>query len=370
MKKIISSLVLLALSASSMATGLEYRHGELLNFGRFELRMRMVRGSGVVNCFCLFRKGPMSESEWMEYDIEILGSMQNCIETTAHVFNNYTWSERNYLYQLQCFDYNLTDDYHTFGCEWAPDHVTWEVDGNILRKAEKLKNGMISDISYSSSWDGSTTRETEYELDWLAKWAEGGMMCAFDCWNGCDASWCGDWDGAACESPLIYSWFKYYSYTPGTGHNGSDFTLSDWDDFDEGWDESRWKFYGPMDQMDGKAVANICGGGVGNIPDDPGDVDPSQPSVYANRNSLKSNGPVKAISYANNTITFNLGSASDVKLALYNMNGKLVNVISSGYMKAGDHSVSIDKSISAGAYAIALSTPVSREVKRVITVSK
>jgi hypothetical protein len=350
-----------------LANGLEYLHGELVNFGKFEVRMKIVKGSGTVNCFCLFRKNsPPGGDQWMEYDIEILGHMQDCMETTAHVFSNNTWAERNYLYQLHQFQEDLSDDYHTYGCEWAPNYVTWYVDGNLLRKAIRLQSGMIQDISYSTWWDGEITRETEYDLDWLAVWAQGGMMCAFNVWTGCDPTWCGNFDQIACDYPLIYSWFRYYSYTPGAGPDGSDFTLTDWDNFDGPWDDVKWSKMGTLNLLDGKAVGNACGNPVTSVPADPGDINASVPIISHSR--IKEQPIVSASLFCeNNTIRYRLPVSGKINLSLYDMNGRVAETIADGLLPAGEYTGSLKKKIAAGTYIISLKTPYSKESRRFVS---
>ena len=54
----------------------------------------------------------------------------------------------------------------------------------------------------------------------------------FNLWSSEVAAWVGEWDESILPVYQYINWVKVYSYTPGAGENGSDWTLKWVDDFD------------------------------------------------------------------------------------------------------------------------------------------
>jgi hypothetical protein len=318
------------------------------------------------------------DPEWTEMDIEILGKAPDVIESVAHMGTNMTFVYRPWCWQLSKYDEGLDQDYHTYTIEWAPDHVSWGLDGVVFRRAEETNDGKIHDITYNLNWPEETARDTIYDSNFLEYWRGRKMRFAFDLW---DASrqyldWAGGWDPANSSQAIIYSWFKHYEYTPGQGDFGQDFTLYAWDDFD-GTNKSstcQWASVYGINYQDSKAVGNL-GSWQGPPPFDAGDVDVNQPTPFPhdfikNGKARTSGSANQAVLLNDRTVSFNLAQPGHVSVVLYNLNGKKVSVLADKYLAAGNHIINPElKGISPGSYVIALKTPQKQSVHKMINVS-
>jgi endo-1,3-1,4-beta-glycanase ExoK len=97
----------------------------MFRYGYFEARMRVPRGSGMVTGFFTYARP--SDSSWDEVDIEILGR-----DTRRALFSYYHNGERRSVERRLGFD--AASGWHTYGFEWAPDHIRWYVDGRLLHQ--------------------------------------------------------------------------------------------------------------------------------------------------------------------------------------------------------------------------------------------
>ena len=64
-----------------------------------------------------------------EIDIEILGK-----DTTKVQFNYFTDSKGNHEYMHE-LGFDASEDFHEYGFYWAPDSITWYVDGKPVYRA-------------------------------------------------------------------------------------------------------------------------------------------------------------------------------------------------------------------------------------------
>nr|WP_278487422.1 glycoside hydrolase family 16 protein [Streptococcus equinus] len=106
-------------------TGGEWRTRECFHYGRYQVRMKAIKNTGVVTSFFTYT-GPTDGTKWDEIDIEFLGK-----DTTKVQFNYFTDGVGNheYLYDL---GFDASEDWHTYGFEWQADHITWYVDGKAV----------------------------------------------------------------------------------------------------------------------------------------------------------------------------------------------------------------------------------------------
>jgi endo-1,3-1,4-beta-glycanase ExoK len=178
-----------------------YTVGTVL-YGRMEMRMRMMKGSGIVSTFFTYKNGSeMSGAIWEEQDIEILGKNDaKTWQSNLHTGNPQQTSE-----QLFTAAGSLADAYHTYTLEWTPDYVSWAVDGVVLRKTE---GGQVDILT-----DPETLR--------------------FNAWISDSVGWVGALDESALPAYQFVNWIKYYRYDNGK------FVLDWTDDFDT-FDTSRW----------------------------------------------------------------------------------------------------------------------------------
>jgi hypothetical protein len=317
---------------------------------------------------------------WMECDIEIPGSDGSHIETVAHTYDNQTFSQRPYLYYKIYHDEPYWNNYYTYGIEWTPDYVAWTLDGKPYRLAEKTADGKVRDRCWNTS-DREQTRDDTYDLCWLDVWANYPMRCAFDIWWS-DASWAWDWlgrwDDTYCGASIFISYFAYYTYTPGEGPDGTDFTLEDSDDFDgtgTSFNTTRWNPYNVIMQ-DGKAVGTLSCPGKGFdgvVPVDDGDTGVPQGITAISRVQnlrMAAQDNKASLEYKAGSIQYTIGAPGKIELALYNLNGRFVRTLINSYSEKGSHEFALDRNpVAPGAYFVSLKTSAARTVRRMVTVS-
>lgn len=209
------------LSASAMAQGKDYSGAELYTrdtqmYGKYEARMYMAAGSGIVSSMFLYHNDSYlgGDEPWVEVDIEILGKapasfQSNIITGTA---DSKKTSEKHHALSPAA-----NEGYHTYGMEWTPTYVSWIIDGVTVRKTMTDSN------------------DTKGQVAALIR--EQGLR--FNLWSSESEGWVGAFDESILPVHQYIDWVKVYSYTPGAGENGSDFTLAWTDDFNE-FDDSRW----------------------------------------------------------------------------------------------------------------------------------
>ena len=209
------------LSASALAQSKDYSGAELYTrdtqmYGKYEARMYMAAGSGIVSSMFLYHNDSYlgGDEPWVEVDIEILGKapasfQSNIITGTA---DSKKTSEKHHALSPAA-----NEGYHTYGMEWTPTYVSWIIDGVTVRKTMTDSN------------------DTKGQVAALIR--EQGLR--FNLWSSESEGWVGAFDESILPVHQYIDWVKVYSYTPGAGENGSDFTLAWTDDFNE-FDDSRW----------------------------------------------------------------------------------------------------------------------------------
>jgi beta-glucanase (GH16 family) len=214
-------LIVMSLISSVFAQDKPYSGAELYSnntfmYGRYEARMYMAAGNGLVSSmFLYYNDSWIGKGEpWVEIDIEVLGKSPNTFQSNiiSGTAESQITSEKHHNLSQPA---NTT--YHTFAMEWTPNYVAWFVDDVEVRRAAV----------------GSTDEKNQVPN--LSK----EQSLRFNLWSSTDPGWVGVWDENILPVHQFINWVKVYSYTPGQGPNGSDFTLSWVDNFDT-LDESRW----------------------------------------------------------------------------------------------------------------------------------
>src|SRR5262245_31408542 len=99
-------------------------------YGRMEMRMRMIRGSGLLSTFFTYKNGSEAAgASWEELDVEVLGK-NNAATWQSNLI---TGNPRMTSEQLYTATSSLADGYHTYTLEWTPDYVSWSFDGAMVR---------------------------------------------------------------------------------------------------------------------------------------------------------------------------------------------------------------------------------------------
>lgn len=220
-KKVLFMLGIGILSSTAAAQDRDYSGAELFTnetqmYGKYEARMMMATGSGLVSSMFLYHNDSyMGDPEpWVEVDIEILGKVPGKFQSniiTGNAAKKVTSEKHHDL------PGNANEGYHTYGMEWTPNYVAWFIDGELVRKTMTDSN------------------DTKGQVAALIR--EQGLR--FNLWSSTVTAWVGEWDDAILPVHQYINWVKVYTYTPGAGENGSDFTLA-WTDNFETFDDSRW----------------------------------------------------------------------------------------------------------------------------------
>jgi endo-1,3-1,4-beta-glycanase ExoK len=124
-------LIHLTLSAKNYSSA-ELHSKNVIKYGRFDVRMRAVSGSGIISSFFLYYDDSYLESPepWQEIDIEIVGKTDDAFQSNSitGTASSKTTSEKWHDFE------NLSQNYHTYSYEWPPDYIAWFFDGVEVRR--------------------------------------------------------------------------------------------------------------------------------------------------------------------------------------------------------------------------------------------
>lgn len=216
--------ILLLLSLSAFAkdyNGAELYSKSSIKYGRFDVRMRAVSGSGIVSSFFLYYNDSYlgAPEPWQEVDIEVMGKNNEAFQ--SNIITGTSESKKT-SEEMHTFD-NLSITYHTYTVEWTPDYIAWYFDGEEIRRTT-----------------GSQVAECQPK----------DMSYRFNLWISDAASWAGSFDPSILPVYQFINWMQYSAYTPGSGVDGTDFTPEWKDDFDSfnstRWAKGDWTFGGNL----------------------------------------------------------------------------------------------------------------------------
>ena len=203
---------LLGLALINPSYAKPYKGGEIFSsesvlYGRFEIRMRVAKGSGVLSTFFTYKNGSeIGNTFWEEIDIEVFGKN----DATQWQSNIILGSSRPTIDSLQVHDAatSLADAYHTYVVEWTPDYVAWYLDGEEVRR-----------INGTSTVTGLSNPQS----------------LRFNLWSHEDAGWVGPWDDSILPVYQFVNYIEYQSYN----QESKTFEPAWRDDFDT-FDATRW----------------------------------------------------------------------------------------------------------------------------------
>lgn len=214
--KLVSILLISqTLFAQKAYKGAEIYSNQSYKYGKYEMRMRMAKGSGILSTFFTYKNGSETAGTfWEEIDIEVFGK-NNANTFQSNIITN---NPKKYSEQVHSPGFSLGDGYHTYVLEWTPTYVAWYIDGLLMRKTT---GGQATELTNTQS-------------------------LRFNLWAANIVSWVGTFDTSVLPVYQFVNWIKYSTYTPGTGNNGADFTLSWTDDFNTfsttRWSKANWTF--------------------------------------------------------------------------------------------------------------------------------
>jgi len=195
------------LATTAAAEAKPYKGAEVYSrntylYGRIEMRMRMIKGGGLLSTFFTYKNGSeIAGAFWEEIDIEVLGK-DNAMTWQSNIVSG---QPRETSEQIHRAASSLADDYHTYTLEWTPNYVSWALDGVQVRKTE---GGQVSQLTSPESF-------------------------RFNVWSSENVGWVGEFDEASLPAYQFVNWIKYYRYDNGN------FVL-DWTDNFDTFDNNRW----------------------------------------------------------------------------------------------------------------------------------
>lgn len=215
MFKLTSTLTLigalcLGIFASASVSAKPYKGAEIYSadatqYGRYVMRMRMAKGSGLLSTFFTYKNGSeVSGAFWEEIDIEVLGKNE-AYQVQSNIIIG---SPRQSTEGLHTASASLADDYHTYVLEWTPDYVAWFLDGQEIRRING--GNFVTSLSNPQSM-------------------------RFNIWASTVEEWVGGFNPAILPVYQFVNYMEYYSYNP----SSKNFTLSWRDDFNS-FNSSRW----------------------------------------------------------------------------------------------------------------------------------
>jgi len=184
-------------------------------FGRFEARVMMPAGDGVVGSFFLWKDGSeQAGAYWNEIDFEKID--KNC-----ELQLNAPYGQPEVQHQTVLTNYtDLCTAYHTYAIEWTPDHIAWSIDGKEVRRD--------TGATAQSFADNALTLGLQYH---------------FNIWPG-NSNFGGNFSASILPVQEYISWVQYSAYTPGAGDVDCNFTLAWRESFEQGipdtWSEGNW----------------------------------------------------------------------------------------------------------------------------------
>lgn len=205
---LVASLAIMANLASAKAyKGAEIYSNDSVLYGRFEIRMQVAKGSGILSTFFTYKNGSeVGNTFWEEIDIEVFGK-NNATEWQSNIILG---SSRPTIHveQVHSLTQSLGDGYHTYVLEWTPDYVAWFLDGVEVRR-----------ITGTSTVTSLTNAQS----------------LRFNLWSSESAEWVGPWDDSILPVYQFINYIDYQAYNPTT----KTFEGGWRDDFNS-FDSSRW----------------------------------------------------------------------------------------------------------------------------------
>lgn len=216
------SILLLALCASITATAVyakPYKGAEIYSnqsylYGRYEMRMRVAKASGVLSTFFTYKNGSeVGNTFWEEIDIEVFGK-NNATEWQSNIILGSSRPTINSEADHTAPS-SLADAYHTYVLEWTPEYVAWFVDDVEVRR-----------ITGTSTVTSLVSPQS----------------LRFNLWASESVEWVGEWDDSALPVYQFVNYIDYKAYNA-TSKQFEGGWRDDFDTFDESrWGKANWTF--------------------------------------------------------------------------------------------------------------------------------
>ena len=210
---------LIGFTATSTATAKPYKAAEIYSkqtykYGRYEMRMRVAKGSGVLSTFFTYKNGSEQPGTfWEEIDIEIFGK-NNATQWQSNVIigtNRPTTKTEG----VHTTPFSMGDGYHTYVLEWTPNYIAWYVDGTQTRR-----------ITGGQFVTGLTSPQD----------------LRFNLWAANIAEWVGPWNANILPVYQFVNYIEYKPYVAASNSFGNGWR-DDFNSFDTNrWSKANWTF--------------------------------------------------------------------------------------------------------------------------------
>ncbi len=125
--------------------GAEIYSIDSVKYGRFEVKIKMASGNGVISSFFLYNHNSAKGKSfpWREIDLEFLWNSKRNVHTNIITGKS---EARVMSSKRQAFKTNLSDDFHIYTIEWTPEYVAWYIDQELIRRAMVEYNPQIAEL--------------------------------------------------------------------------------------------------------------------------------------------------------------------------------------------------------------------------------
>jgi endo-1,3-1,4-beta-glycanase ExoK len=115
-----------------------YASRQKFGYGRYETRMKISKGSGVISAFFTYTGIPNDGDPQDEIDIEFLGG------DTTKMQTNYFVNGEGHHEKLIALGFDAAYGFHTYAFEWRRNSIEWFVDGRRVRKVTRARGPLPS----------------------------------------------------------------------------------------------------------------------------------------------------------------------------------------------------------------------------------
>jgi endo-1,3-1,4-beta-glycanase ExoK len=203
-----ASLFTASLSAKPYKAA-EIYSNQTYHYGRYEVRMKVAKGSGVLSTFFTYKNGSeIGNTFWEEIDTEVFGK-NNATQWQSNVIigSNRPTTKTEGVHTAAA---SLGDGYHTYVTEWTPNYIAWFVDGGEVRR---ITGGQFV-TSLTSNQD-----------------------IRFNIWAANITGWVGAFDASILP---VYQFVNYIEYKPYNSATNSFTATGSWRDDFNTFDTNRW----------------------------------------------------------------------------------------------------------------------------------
>ena len=134
--------------------GAEIQHRQRLGFGEYQMIVRAAEGSGLASGFFTYT-GPYYGTETNEIDVKFVGKSPNEVHFNAHSGN------LNAGLMKYPLDFDTTKNFALYSFVWAPDRITWYVNGEFAHEvtADNFNIPQEPSILFANVYQGSNIDE-------------------------------------------------------------------------------------------------------------------------------------------------------------------------------------------------------------------